>query len=97
MAGKTISKLSDPGFRVETGPVQFGQDWPGLFIRGDEAAALSLNLGIILKSLHGPYPSDPSEDVTLLQAMHDLEDIKELIDKQVIVQSEDSRKRKKKS
>ncbi len=23
--------------RVETGPVQFGKDWPGVFIRGDNA------------------------------------------------------------
>ena len=23
--------------RVETGPVQFGGDWPGVFIRGDHA------------------------------------------------------------
>jgi hypothetical protein len=23
--------------RVETGPVQFGDDWPGIFIRGDNA------------------------------------------------------------
>lgn len=23
--------------RVETGPVQFGDDWPGVFIRGDNA------------------------------------------------------------
>ncbi|HDY89221.1 MAG TPA: hypothetical protein ENH82_14035 [bacterium] len=21
--------------RIETGPVQFGEDWPGIFIRGD--------------------------------------------------------------
>lgn len=24
--------------RVETGPVQFNDDWPGIFIRGDNAA-----------------------------------------------------------
>lgn len=23
--------------RLETGPVQFGNDWPGVFIRGDDA------------------------------------------------------------
>ena len=32
-----IRKLADPGERVETGPVQFGDDWPGIFIRGDHA------------------------------------------------------------
>lgn len=26
--------------RVETGPIQFGADWPGIFIRGDNAFAL---------------------------------------------------------
>jgi hypothetical protein len=30
--------------RVETGAVQFGEDWPGLFIRGDDAAALKLSI-----------------------------------------------------
>jgi hypothetical protein len=27
--------------RVETGAVQFGDDWPGLFVRGDNAKSLS--------------------------------------------------------
>lgn len=30
--------------RVETGPVQFGDDWPGLFIRGDDAFAYAMAL-----------------------------------------------------
>ena len=33
--------------RVESGPIQFNQDWPGLFIRGDNAFYLS----VCLKSL----------------------------------------------
>lgn len=28
--------------RVETGAVQFGDDWPGLFLRGDNAVALKI-------------------------------------------------------
>lgn len=28
-------KIPYEGERVETGPVQFGDDWPGVFIRGD--------------------------------------------------------------
>lgn len=27
--------------RVETGPIQFGDDWPGIFIRGDNALYIS--------------------------------------------------------
>lgn len=32
-----IRKLSAQDERVETGAVQFGDDWPGVFIRGDNA------------------------------------------------------------
>lgn len=28
--------------RVESGPLQFGDDWPGLFIRGDNSFGLML-------------------------------------------------------
>ena len=30
--------------RVETGALQIGEDWPGLFIRGDDCLALNLTL-----------------------------------------------------
>lgn len=36
--------------RVETGPLQFGDDWPGVFIRGDNAAAYAMNLQLLLES-----------------------------------------------
>lgn len=39
-----IRELPAVEARVETGPVQFGNDWPGLFIRGDNAFGLSLEL-----------------------------------------------------
>jgi hypothetical protein len=28
--------IPNPGFRVATGPVKFGDDWCGYFFRGDE-------------------------------------------------------------
>lgn len=34
--------------RVETGPIQFGDDWPGVFIRGDNCAYYNLLLAEIL-------------------------------------------------
>lgn len=34
--------------RVETGPVQFGEDWPGTFIRGDNAAWYAMSIKMIL-------------------------------------------------
>ena len=47
-----IQKLPAPEdiSRVETGPVQFGDDWPGYFMRGDNAFALSM---AIKSLLHG--------------------------------------------
>jgi hypothetical protein len=32
-------QIPDPGFRVATGPVKFGNDWCGYFYRGDETLA----------------------------------------------------------
>ncbi len=44
--------------RVETGAVQFGDDWPGLFIRGDNAFGILLaikrldeDLGATIKAM----------------------------------------------
>lgn len=39
------------GERVETGPVQFGDYWPGVFIRGDDAAGYTLPLKQALVAL----------------------------------------------
>lgn len=38
--------------RVETGPIQFGRDWPGIFLRGDDAGPFGFLLG--------EYLDDPS-------------------------------------
>lgn len=40
MSSDDIKKFPEQEERVETGPVQFGDDWPGYFIRGDNVAAL---------------------------------------------------------
>lgn len=34
--------------RVETGPIQFGEDWPGYFIRGDNAFDITMAIQSIL-------------------------------------------------
>ncbi len=39
--------MQDP--RVETGIIQFGDDWRGLFIRGDNCLGYALDLEEILK------------------------------------------------
>lgn len=39
-----LTKVPGVAERVETGPLQFGDDWPGVFIRGDNALAFSVGL-----------------------------------------------------
>lgn len=41
--------------RVETGAVQFGDDWPGVFIRGDNAGYYALMLESVLRGDNDPY------------------------------------------
>jgi hypothetical protein len=42
--GITLLPAPADGARVETGVVQFGDDWPGVFIRGDNAAYYAMAL-----------------------------------------------------
>lgn len=48
-----IRKLHDQDARVETGPVQFGNDWPGVFIRGDHAGYYAMTLRAIIEGGYG--------------------------------------------
>lgn len=49
-----IRKLTAQLVRVETGPVQFGDDWPGVFIRGDHAAYYAMLLGQVIAGVSDP-------------------------------------------
>jgi hypothetical protein len=46
-----MRKLPAVEKRVETGPVKFGSDWPGIFIRGDEAFFFEQALALLLKRI----------------------------------------------
>lgn len=46
----TIRKLPACDPRIEDGPVQFGDDWPGLFLRGDTAMCYASYLEELLNS-----------------------------------------------
>lgn len=43
-----IRRICPEMTRVDTGPIRFGDDWPGVFIRGDE----SLNFAHKLRAFH---------------------------------------------
>lgn len=44
----SIRRLPATEPRVETGPVRFGDDWPGTFIRGDSAVNYAWHLRALL-------------------------------------------------
>lgn len=46
-----MTKIPYEGQRIETGPIQFGEDWPGLFIRGDNALGVAMNVDAVLSVL----------------------------------------------
>ena len=67
-----------PGLpRVETGAVQFGDDWPGLFIRGDDTNCLML----CVRRLADILVNHPNADVA--NAVRQLGELADMIDQDV--------------
>jgi hypothetical protein len=65
--GATASAAPDTSARADDGPLQFGDDWPGVFLRGDTAAHYAISLRGVLDALkHGGVELP---DGVLLQAM----------------------------
>jgi hypothetical protein len=69
----TVRKIDLPSngdvLRVETGAVQFGDDWPGLFVRGDQAlhlawciAELEPHIQALLEKLPASTPGNYDHD-----------------------------------
>lgn len=59
------------GTRLETGPVQVNQDWPGVFIRGDNAAYYSMHLRAMLDGKQDAFTPHVLEGLyKLLQGCH---------------------------
>jgi hypothetical protein len=65
--------------RVETGVMSHKGDWPGIFIRGDDALSYAAQLRVALtfaeeRAASGMMPHAEAEAWTKLQAMADLLD-----------------------
>ena len=76
--------------RVETGGIKFGEDWPGLFVRGDEA----MGIVVAVKYLSNFFEAIPREEynknenlLELLSKLNKLQEIKDIIMNDVIVRS----------
>jgi hypothetical protein len=78
-----ILQIPMPGSSGETptGAIQFENDWPGLFIRGDQAVVLLSRI----RGLQDRLASHP--DVVVAAALIELGKIAELIERDVVVRS----------
>lgn len=61
-----IRKFARVTNRVESGAIQFGDDYPGLFLRGDDAKFLSL----AIESLIGQVPETLQNKIAKMHLVH---------------------------
>lgn len=83
--GPSEERHGEPGVheRVETGPVQFGDDWTGLFIRGDNAMALALDIKQV-REWYDKLPEEERKKAGLRMAINGLAGYEKLILEEVI-------------
>lgn len=60
-----VRRLPAEDERVETGPIMFGDDWPGTFIRGDDAF-------LYLTALRRLMLDNPDTDTLIVSALRGL-------------------------
>jgi hypothetical protein len=53
MEVRELPAPTDGKGRVETGATRFGDDWPGVFIRGDNAMYYAMVLDVLVKAAQG--------------------------------------------
>lgn len=63
--------------RIETGVVQFGDDWPGIFIRGDNAKMYELSLTIAIATItrllsDGALPMEERIALSVITGLRDI-------------------------
>lgn len=80
----SVRKFARVKNRVESGAIQFGDDWPGLFLRGDDAAYLSMAIECVLQGMQ-------ATGMNKLAILH-LQETKETIDKEVDLSRREQKK-----
>lgn len=61
-----------PAARVETGPLEINGDWPGVFIRGDNAMNYAMYLNMAVENLKNQMTADNKIDVVTAHILEDL-------------------------
>lgn len=77
MSKRKITELPGVDFRAPTGPLRIGTDWPGTFIRADEAGTWT---GAIEKAVQALKPLViANQDIELDQTLRDLKKLQQLL------------------
>jgi hypothetical protein len=78
---RKITKIPFPGGsgNIPTGAIQFQDDWPGLFLRGDTALSLAISIHYLRETL-SDHP-----DLIVQNAIHKLGEIERIIENDVKV------------
>ncbi len=78
---KRVTQIPFPGSsgQTPTGALQFQNDWPGLFVRGDIAISLHVNIRALEQRLAD------HQDVVVCAALLKLKGIADIIERDVIV------------
>jgi len=81
---KRITQIPFPGSSGETptGALQFQNDWPGLFIRGDKA------IDVASKIRHLQQRLANSQDGTVVLSLHVLGEVADIVERDVKVRDE---------
>jgi hypothetical protein len=79
---KELRNLAGQSERVETGPIKFGEDWPGLFVRGCDCLPIASAIRVLISAV--PWQK-VIYDKTLFWAVGLLEDFCLFLEHKVIV------------
>lgn len=65
-----VQKQPDQEHRIETGPLKFGDDWCGVFIRGDNAFGHALDIELVLSEINNGQSVSPIGVINLERLMN---------------------------
>ena len=57
-----MQTVTGQAVRIETGPLKFPDDWPGVFIRGDEALGYAGELRVLLAGVEKRAAKLPQDE-----------------------------------
>ena len=82
MAKRKLTSIQGVNVRAPTGPLRIGADWPGVFLRGDEAASWTKALKLAVNTLS--KQATVTEDSDLDSAARELRKLSQLLSSAMI-------------